>query len=120
MYDYKTEFEKYCRHIRGPSFKRVEDEKYNLVKSIYKSKNPKCTDQELEGIVVEYKNTERGQVFIELDNAYNMNESVWIRMHDINPKDMVVKAKGKKFRSILTGTNINKIPDLPYKYFKCR
>ena len=120
MYNYETENKLYRANIRGPSFKKIEDEKYKIVKSMYKRKNPKCSEQELESIVVEYKNTERGQVLAELDNAYNMNESIWIRMHDVNPREIVSKANGKKFRSILTGTNVNNIPDLPYRYYKCR
>ena len=120
MYNYKTENKLYRANICGPSFKKIEDEKYKTVKSIYKRKNPKCSEQELESILVEYKNTERGQVLAELENAYNMNESIWIRMHDVNPREIVSKANGKKFRSILTGTNVNNIPDLPYRYYKCR
>ena len=88
MYNYETENKLYRANIRGHT------KTNKIVKSMYKRKNQKCS-QELESIVVEYKNTERGQVLAELDNAYNMNESIWIRMHDVNPREIVSKANGK-------------------------
>ena len=42
MYNYETENKLYRANIRGPSFKKIEDEKYKIVKSMYKRKNPKC------------------------------------------------------------------------------